>query len=111
MKQRLGVAAALLGDPELLILDEPTNGLDPAGVGDMRRLVAELAAAGQTVLLSSHLLGEVQEVCDRVGVISARPAGHRGAVSELRGGGRCSSGPTPSTSPWPWPCVSPVTTP
>ena len=88
MKQRLGVAAALLGDPELLILDEPTNGLDPAGVGDMRRLVAELAAAGRTVLLSSHLLGEVQEVCDRVGVISRGRLVTEAPVSELRGGGQ-----------------------
>ena len=70
MKQRLGVASALLGDPALLVLDEPTNGLDPAGMADMRRLLVELAAQGQTVLLSSHLLTEVQEICDRVGVIN-----------------------------------------
>ncbi|MBC6459371.1 ABC transporter ATP-binding protein [Actinomadura sp. HBU206391] len=88
MKQRLGVAAALLGDPELLILDEPTNGLDPAGVNDMRRLVADLAAAGHTVLLSSHLLSEVQEVCDRVGVISRGRLITEATVSELRGGQR-----------------------
>jgi ABC-2 type transport system ATP-binding protein len=69
MKQRLGVAAALLGDPDLLVLDEPTNGLDPAGMADMRDLVRALVEAGQTVLLSSHLLGEVEQVCDRVGVI------------------------------------------
>ena len=59
MKQRLGVAAALLGQPDLLILDEPTNGLDPAGMADMRDLIRALADQGQTVLLSSHLLGEV----------------------------------------------------
>ena len=70
MKQRLGVASALLGDPELLVLDEPTNGLDPAGMADMRALVRRLGADGRAVLLSSHLLGEVQQVCDRVGVIS-----------------------------------------
>jgi ABC-2 type transport system ATP-binding protein len=86
MKQRLGVAAALLGDPQLLILDEPTNGLDPAGVNDMRRLVADLSAAGQTVLLSSHLLTEVQEICDRVGVISRGRLITEAPVSELRGG-------------------------
>jgi ABC-2 type transport system ATP-binding protein len=85
MKQRLGVAAALLGDPELLVLDEPTNGLDPAGMADMRRLIAALAAAGQTVLLSSHLLSEVQEVCDRVGVISAGRLVTESTVAEIRG--------------------------
>jgi ABC-2 type transport system ATP-binding protein len=70
LKQRLGVAAALLGRPELLILDEPTNGLDPAGMADMRDLIQALAEQGQTVLLSSHLLGEVQQICDRIGVIA-----------------------------------------
>jgi ABC-2 type transport system ATP-binding protein len=69
MKQRLGLAAALLKQPELLILDEPTNGLDPAGMLDMRTLIRRLSANGCTVLLSSHLLGEVQQICDRVGVI------------------------------------------
>jgi ABC-type multidrug transport system ATPase subunit len=87
MKQRLGVAAALLGEPELLILDEPTNGLDPAGMSDMRRLLADLAKAGHTVLLSSHLLGEVQEICDRVGVISRGRLVSEATVDELRGGG------------------------
>ncbi|MFD8497059.1 ABC transporter ATP-binding protein [Amycolatopsis sp. NPDC059657] len=88
MKQRLGVAAALLGDPELLILDEPTNGLDPAGVTDMRKLIAGLAADGKTVMLSSHLLSEVQEICDRVGVISRGRLVTESTVSELRGSGR-----------------------
>ncbi|WBQ05856.1 ABC transporter ATP-binding protein [Kribbella sp. CA-293567] len=69
MGQRLGVAAALLGGPELLILDEPTNGLDPEGVASMRSLVRSLGAAGTTVLFSSHQLGEVQQICDRVVVI------------------------------------------
>ncbi|HJU97112.1 MAG TPA: ABC transporter ATP-binding protein [Jiangellaceae bacterium] len=85
MKQRLGVAAALLGDPELLILDEPTNGLDPAGMAEMRRLLVDLAAQGQTVLLSSHMLSEVQEICDRVGVISAGRLLTESTVAELRG--------------------------
>jgi ABC-2 type transport system ATP-binding protein len=85
MKQRLGVAAALLGDPELLVLDEPTNGLDPAGMADMRRLVIDLAAHGQTVLLSSHLLSEVQEICGRVGVISAGRLLTESTVADLRG--------------------------
>ncbi|TDB97625.1 ATP-binding cassette domain-containing protein [Actinomadura sp. 7K534] len=87
MKQRLGVAAALLGDPGLLVLDEPTNGLDPAGVGDMRRLLTELAAAGHTVLLSSHMLSEVQETCDRVGVINRGRLVVEATVGELRGSG------------------------
>jgi ABC-type multidrug transport system ATPase subunit len=85
MKQRLGVAAALLGDPELLILDEPTNGLDPAGMRDMRALVRELGENGHTVLLSSHLLAEVQQICDRVGVISRGRLIAENTVDELRG--------------------------
>jgi ABC-2 type transport system ATP-binding protein len=87
MKQRLGVAAALLGDPELLILDEPTNGLDPAGMADMRALIHRLGDEGRTVLLSSHLLGEVQQVCDRVGVIAGGRLLREGTVDELRGQG------------------------
>ena len=71
--------------PELLILDEPTNGLDPAGMADMRDLVRALAAQGQTVLLSSHLLGEVEEICDRVGVISKGRLVAESTVEELRG--------------------------
>jgi len=74
MRQRLGVAAALLGDPRLLILDEPTNGLDPEGVVWMRALVRDLSGSGRTVLFSSHMLAEVQQVCDRVVVLD------RGAV-------------------------------
>lgn len=86
MKQRLGVAAAMLGDPELIVLDEPTNGLDPAGMADMRALVVSLARGGQTVLLSSHLLAEVQEICDRVGVINEGRLLREATVAELRGG-------------------------
>ncbi|MBF6144466.1 ABC transporter ATP-binding protein [Nocardia nova] len=85
MKQRLGVAAALLGNPDLLILDEPTNGLDPAGMAEMRELVTGLAADGHTVVLSSHLLSEVQEICDRVGVISGGKLLTESTVSQLRG--------------------------
>jgi ABC-2 type transport system ATP-binding protein len=88
MKQRLGVAAALLKDPKLLILDEPTNGLDPAGMADMRRLIRRLGAAGKTVLLSSHMLGEVQQICDRVGVVSGGRLIAESTVAELRGGAR-----------------------
>ncbi|MEI8409947.1 MULTISPECIES: ABC transporter ATP-binding protein [unclassified Kribbella] len=84
MKQRLGVAAALLKDPELVILDEPTNGLDPAGMRDMRRLIRELGSGGRTVLLSSHLLGEVQQICDRVGIINSGRMVAEHNVEELR---------------------------
>src|SRR4051812_46158351 len=70
MKQRLGIAAALLKRPRLLILDEPTNGLDPAGIREIRELIRSLGASGTTVFLSSHLLGEVEQVCDRVGILS-----------------------------------------
>ena len=85
MKQRLGVAATLLKDPELLVLDEPTNGLDPAGMRDMRALIRELGSSGHTVLLSSHLLGEVQQLCDRVGVISHGRLIAESTVDDLRG--------------------------
>jgi ABC-2 type transport system ATP-binding protein len=88
MKQRLGLAAALLKEPQLLVLDEPTNGLDPAGMADMRGLIGRLSAQGVTVLISSHLLGEVQQVCDRVGVLSGRR--RRGAQGHLR---RCPAPP------------------
>jgi ABC-2 type transport system ATP-binding protein len=86
MKQRLGVASALMGDPGLVVLDEPTNGLDPAGMVDMRRLIVDLARGGQTVLLSSHLLDEVQAICDRVGVINNGVLLKESTVSDLRGG-------------------------
>ncbi len=85
MKQRLGVAAALLKDPELLILDEPTNGLDPQGMADMRTLIRDLGRGERTVLLSSHLLGEVEQICDRVGVIQKGRLVAEGTVAELRG--------------------------
>jgi ABC-type multidrug transport system ATPase subunit len=85
MKQRLGVAAALLKEPDLVILDEPTNGLDPAGMRDMRELVRNLGTDGRTVVLSSHLLGEVQQICDRVGIISEGRMVAERTVGELRG--------------------------
>ncbi|WP_228386293.1 ABC transporter ATP-binding protein [Ornithinicoccus halotolerans] len=84
MKQRLGVAAALLKDPALVVLDEPTNGLDPQGMADMRATVRALAGAGCTVLLSSHLLGEVQQVCDRVAVMAHGRLRTVTTVAELR---------------------------
>jgi ABC-2 type transport system ATP-binding protein len=86
MKQRLGVAAALIKEPELLILDEPTNGLDPQGMVEMRDLIKELGRAERTVLLSSHLLNEVQQLCDRIGVIQSGKLIAQGTVDEIRGG-------------------------
>lgn len=90
MKQRLGVAAALLKDPDLLILDEPTSGLDPQGTVEMRSLIKELGRGGRTVLLSSHLLNEVELTCDRVGVVANGKLVAEGTVEELRArsGGR-----------------------
>jgi ABC-type multidrug transport system ATPase subunit len=85
MKQRLGIAAALLKDPELLILDEPTNGMDPAGMAEMRTFIRDLGRERRTVLLSSHLMTEVEQVCDRVGVISRGALVAEGTVDELRG--------------------------
>jgi ABC-2 type transport system ATP-binding protein len=85
MKQRLGVAAALLKDPELLILDEPTNGLDPQGRADMRSLVRTLGQGSRTVVLSSHLMEDVEQICDRVGVLQAGRLITETTVAELRG--------------------------
>jgi ABC-2 type transport system ATP-binding protein len=84
MKQRLGVAAALLKEPELLILDEPTNGLDPAGMAEMRTLIRGLGQGGRTVLLSSHLMTEVEQICDRVGIVRKGRLVAEGTVAELR---------------------------
>jgi ABC-2 type transport system ATP-binding protein len=84
MKQRLGIAAALLADPELLILDEPTNGLDPAGIVEMRDLIRSLADDGMTVFVSSHLLAEIEHICDRLIMISDGKTVFQGQVAELR---------------------------
>ena len=83
MRQRLGIAAALLRSPRLLLLDEPTTGLDPAGMRDMRDLVRRLASDGITILLSSHLLYEVEELCNRVAIIRKGRIVYQGALSEL----------------------------
>ena len=83
MKQRLGIACALLGDPELVFLDEPTNGLDPAGVVEVRELIRQLGKGGRTVILSSHLLAETELVCDNVAVLSRGRLIAQGAIHEL----------------------------
>ncbi len=86
MRQRLGIAAALLRSPRLLLLDEPATGLDPAGMRDMRALVRRLADQGMTVVLSSHLMSEVEELCNRVAIISRGKIIREGALSELLAG-------------------------
>ncbi len=86
MKQRLGVAVALLNDPELLILDEPANGLDPAGIVEMRDLLRQLAANGKTIFISSHVLGEVQQICTRVAIINLGKLVTEATVEELTHG-------------------------
>ncbi len=83
MKQRLGIAAALLKDPELLILDEPANGLDPAGIKEVRELLRELGQEGRTVFVSSHILSEVAQTCDRVAILSRGRCVAAGAVSDV----------------------------
>jgi ABC-2 type transport system ATP-binding protein len=82
MRQRLGLAAALLRDPRLLVLDEPTNGLDPAGIRDMRDTIRRLAAQGMTIFLSSHLLAEVEELCTRVAIIRSGRVVYEGALAD-----------------------------
>jgi ABC-2 type transport system ATP-binding protein len=83
MRQRLGIAASLLRDPKLLLLDEPTTGLDPAGMRDMRELVKQLASEGITILLSSHILAEVEELCNRVAIIRSGKIIYEGLLQEL----------------------------
>ncbi len=86
MRQRLGVAACLLGDPELLILDEPMNGLDPAGMHDMREMIRSFVEEGRTVVLSSHLLDEVQRTCDTLAIVDRGAVIRQGPISELLAG-------------------------
>jgi ABC-2 type transport system ATP-binding protein len=88
MKQRLGIAAALLPDPELLILDEPANGLDPGGIVEMRGLIRSFAGDGITVLVSSHLISEIEQVCDHIVMIRGGRLVHQGPVAELAAGQR-----------------------
>ena len=85
MKQRLGIAMALLGSPKLLVLDEPTNGLDPAGIQEMRELIRTMpTATGATVLISSHLLGEMEQMVEQVGIIDHGRMLFEGPLTELQ---------------------------
>ncbi len=86
MRQRLGVAACLIGDPQLLILDEPMNGLDPAGMQEMRDMIRSLVAEGRTVVLSSHLLDEVERTCDAVAIVDRGNVIRQGPITELLAG-------------------------
>jgi ABC-2 type transport system ATP-binding protein len=83
MRQRLGVAACLLGDPDLLVLDEPMNGLDPAGMREMRQMILDFVAEGRTVVLSSHLLDEIQRTCDAVAIVDRGRIVRQGTIDEL----------------------------
>jgi ABC-2 type transport system ATP-binding protein len=85
MLQRIGLAQALIQDPALLVLDEPTAGVDPAGAREIRDLILDLKRRGITVLLSSHLLGQAQEICDRVGILANGVLVREGALSDLLG--------------------------
>ena len=86
MRQRLGVAACLIGDPHLLILDEPMNGLDPGGMLDMRDMIRSLVDEGRTVVLSSHLLDEVERTCDAVAIVDQGTVIRQGPISDLLAG-------------------------
>jgi ABC-2 type transport system ATP-binding protein len=86
MRQRLGRAACLLADPQLLILDEPMNGLDPAGRHEMRDMLRGLAGEGRTVMLSSHLLGEVERTCDAVAIVDHGTVIRQGPIGDLTAG-------------------------
>ena len=96
MRQRLAIAASLLTPRELLVLDEPTNGLDPQGTREVRHLVASLAEDGATVLISSHLLSEVEQICSHLGIMSDGRLVAQGTVHELRGAGVTTVGVTTS---------------
>jgi ABC-2 type transport system ATP-binding protein len=87
MRQRLGVARSLLADPELLILDEPTNGLDPAGIHEFRDMIRGFVAEGRTVLLSSHLLDEVEKICDEVAIVDRGRVVMQGSIKDLAADG------------------------
>ena len=86
MKQRLAIASALLNDPEILILDEPTNGLDPMGIAEIRELTKKIASQGKTIILASHLLDEVQKICTHFAVLKKGNLIHYGPVNDVEGG-------------------------
>ena len=96
MRQRLGLAACLLGDPQLLILDEPMNGLDPAGMREMRDMIRGLTGEGRTVMLSSHLLDEVERTCDQVAIVDHGKVIREGPIAELTAG----AGPAVRLEDW-----------
>jgi ABC-2 type transport system ATP-binding protein len=83
MKQRLGIAAALLGDPRVLVLDEPTNGLDPEGIAEVREIVIEQVQGGKTLILASHILSEVEKICSHVAILKKGKLLASGPVKEL----------------------------
>lgn len=100
MKQRLGIAMALLAFPRLLILDEPTNGLDPAGMEEIRELIKTLPGRyGMTVLLSSHLLAEIEQIATSVGIINEGRMVFQGSLDSLRSRSRAKSGSIPGIMP------------
>ena len=82
MKQRLGIALALLNHPKLLILDEPTNGLDPLGIQELRELIRSFPAQGITVILSSHILSEVEQTADHIGIMAGGRLGYSGTIDQ-----------------------------
>jgi ABC-type multidrug transport system ATPase subunit len=86
MKQRLAIASALLGDPDVLVFDEPTNGLDPAGIAEIRELIKKLSAEGKTIIMASHILDEVEKVCTHVTIIQKGKHIQSGSVNEIIGG-------------------------
>jgi ABC-2 type transport system ATP-binding protein len=88
MRQRLGIARCLLADPRLLILDEPMNGLDPAGIREFRKFVRDFVAEGRTIVLSSHLLDEVEKTCDHIAIVDQGEIVVQGSIAELRNGGK-----------------------
>lgn len=88
MKQRLGIGIALFHDPDLLVLDEPVNGLDPSGIHEIRQLLLRLQASGKTIFISSHLLSEIEKTCDHLGIIKAGSVIFQGPIDELQSSNR-----------------------